>query len=335
MEIYHIIFPIIISFLFLFICKRNNILLDRKIEKHKKFTSIQENYSIGGVLIFFNILYYHFFYSNFEMLTLLFLSIIFLLGLFSDLRVLNNPKMRFLLQGLILFVFVSLIELKITNTRIPFFDVLLNNSYFNLIFTVFCLMILINGSNFIDGLNTLLINYNIILYLILILFFNQNFYDIGFLKYLVLTLLVLLFFNFNGKIILGDSGSYLISLFSGFLLIRFSNDNLAISPYFIVLLLWYPCYELLFSMIRRLKSKKTMYEPDVHHFHQVLFSFIEKKLEYSRNFNHLIVSTIINFYNLILIIIGINFAYQTKELIFILFVNIVVYSTVYFALKRT
>ena len=334
MQIYPVIFPFIISLLFLSICKNKNILLDKKIEKHKKFTSIQANYSIGGILIYINILYYHFFYSNLEITTLLFLSSIFFLGLSSDLRILNNPKIRFLLQCLILFIFVSLIELKIPNTRIAFFDTLLNNLYFNVFFTVFCLMMLINGSNFIDGLNTLLISYNIIIYLILILFFNQNLFDIEFLKYLVMTLFVLLFFNFNGKIILGDSGSYILSLFSGFLLINFAYSNSAISPYFVILLLWYPCYELLFSMIRRLRIKKTMYEPDVHHFHQLLFSFIERKFELSRNLSHLMVSTIINFYNLIIIMIGLNFSYQTNKLIFILLINVTFYSVFYVWLKK-
>ena len=109
MQIYSVIFPFIISLLFLSICKNKNILLDKKIEKHKKFTSIQENYSIGGVLIYINILYYHFFYSNLEITTLLFLSSIFFLGLSSDLRILNNPKIRFL------FILTIKIEKKINN----------------------------------------------------------------------------------------------------------------------------------------------------------------------------------------------------------------------------
>ena len=40
-----------------------------------------------------------------------------------------------------------------------FFDNLLENAVFNIFFTSFCLLILINGSNFIDGLNGLLLVY--------------------------------------------------------------------------------------------------------------------------------------------------------------------------------
>ena len=104
MQIYFIIFPIIINIIFLFICKNNNILLNKKIEKHKKFTSVKKNYSIGGTLIYINILFYHFFYSKSVVITLLFLSVILLLGLFSDLKILNNPKIRFLLQALFLYI---------------------------------------------------------------------------------------------------------------------------------------------------------------------------------------------------------------------------------------
>ena len=36
---------------------------------------------------------------------------------------------------------------------------LLSNDYFNIFFTVFCLAILLNGSNFLDGLNGLISGY--------------------------------------------------------------------------------------------------------------------------------------------------------------------------------
>ena len=49
-------------------------------------------------------------------------------------------------------------------------------------------------------------------------------------------------------------GSYLISLFVGYYLIKISSLDILISPYFISLL-WYPAYECLFSIIRK-KIKK-------------------------------------------------------------------------------
>jgi hypothetical protein len=117
-----------------------------------------------------------------------------------------------------------------------------------------------------------------------------------FLKYFIILLLVILVFNLSGKIILGDSGSYVLGLFSGIYLINFSNQNLFISPFFIILLLWYPCFELLFSMIRRSGSKTTMYKPDIYHLHQLLFNLFKKKVHVKSNINHFIVSSLINLF---------------------------------------
>ena len=57
---------------------------------------------------------------------------------------------------------------------------------------------------------------------------------------------------------LGDSGAYFLSFFIGFILIEIYNANLKISPYFIILLLWYPCFENLFSIIRKLLRKNLL-----------------------------------------------------------------------------
>ena len=68
-------------------------------------------------------------------------------------------------------IFIYLYEIQIVSTKIIFLDYLLSNFYFSLIFTTFCLIILMNGSNFIDGLNGLLIGYFLIILFILLKFF--------------------------------------------------------------------------------------------------------------------------------------------------------------------
>ena len=50
----------------------------------------------------------------------------------------------------------------------------------------------------------------------------------------LITLSVIYIFNFFGKMFLGDGGSYLISFVAGIILIKFSNDNSSVSPYFIM-----------------------------------------------------------------------------------------------------
>ena len=79
--------------------------------------------------------------------------------------------------------------------------------------------------------------------------------------------------NLNNKLFLGDSGSYLIAFVMGYLLINFSNINQPVSPYFVACMLWYPAYENLFSIIRKLRLNKSPILPDSNHFHQLLFFF--------------------------------------------------------------
>jgi len=66
-------------------------------------------------------------------------------------------------------LFVIFNDLRITDLRIGLFNELLDIKYVSIIFTVFCLLILLNGSNFLDGLNTLVIGYYILVSGILIL----------------------------------------------------------------------------------------------------------------------------------------------------------------------
>ena len=53
------------------------------------------------------------------------------------------------------------------------------------------------------------------------------------------------------------------------------------SPFFIVLLLWYPCFENLFSIIRKYRLNLSPLNSDNKHFHQLLFYFIKKKFNLS------------------------------------------------------
>ena len=138
----------------------------------------------------------------------------------------------------------------------------MSNYLFNFILTTFCLAILVNGSNFIDGLNGLLSGYflGVILSILYIVnnFENISFLEIDILKVLFFSLLIFYLFNIFGKVYLGDSGSYLLALIIGYLSIKLVLQNPFISPYYIASLLWYPAFENLFSLIRRIKKKRNI-----------------------------------------------------------------------------
>ena len=149
--------------------RKYNLFVDYKKEKHKRFATNLRSYSIGGILLitFFT---YTLILNEKNYLSFFFLFSIFLIGLFSDLKKLNSVNLRFFLQIVIIILFIFFLDLKIIYTRIDFFDsILQNNILINIIFTTFCVLIIVNGSNFIDGVNSLNVGYFLI---ILFVIFN-------------------------------------------------------------------------------------------------------------------------------------------------------------------
>ena len=110
-------------------------------------------------------------------------------------------------------------------------------------------MIVLNGSNFIDGLNGLVIGYFIIvIFFLLNLDIDLNYFhntEDVYQNFLVI-LCYLLILNFFNLIFLGDGGAYLIGFILSITLIKIHQIYPDVSPYFIILLLWYPCFEIYF-----------------------------------------------------------------------------------------
>ena len=118
-----------------------------------------------------------------------------LLGLMSDKNILTNPNKRLIFQFLILLLLSYFEDLQINDVKFDIFNLFLSNEYFNLFFTVFCLAILINGSNFLDGLNGLLTGYYLIILISIIILANFN-TNIDIIDYNFVTTLVFVLFIF-------------------------------------------------------------------------------------------------------------------------------------------
>ena len=264
------------------------------------------------------------------------LILIFLIGFFSDRKILTSPILRFALQLIIILSGVILLNLEILSSRIDFFDNILKNTYFNLLFTVFCLLILINGSNFIDGLNSLLISYlAIVIYILIKLnFVPETIYFENNLNYFFLFLIFLIVLNFNNLLMLGDAGAYLLSFFVGYLIIKSHNLNIDISPYFFINLIWLPCFENLFSIIRKFLSRFSPLVPDSNHLHQLIFRSLNRKIFKNKlianNFSSIF---IICFNFLALYFVAID-PYNTIYQIKLTFLFIICYFLLFFLLKN-
>ena len=334
-NIFHTIMIIIfLSSLVIYIFNKNNILIDQVIySKHKNLTGslLKSPPLCGGILIF---IYSVLFFQQLVLLKI-FSSLILVLGILSDTNKISSPTKRILTQSIISICFIILSDLTITNLRIDFLNFFLDIKFVSILFTLFCVLILINGSNFLDGLNTLVIGYYILVCLFLIMISNNFELTIDpNIKLLIIILSTLFFFNFFGKLYLGDSGAYLLGFYIAFFVIDFSLKNNSVSPFFICFLLWYPAFENLFSIIRRIIFKNKIAVADQLHLHQMIYNFFTKKNLVKNIYSNTLVANLINIYNLIIFACFYKFYSSTKILILGIFFNIIVYISLYLLFKK-
>jgi UDP-N-acetylmuramyl pentapeptide phosphotransferase/UDP-N-acetylglucosamine-1-phosphate transferase len=324
-----LIFSLVVLILLNFFFKKKNILLDSiNEEKHKSYVTKIHTPLTGGIYFFLVTLL---FLNQMTLELKLFLLAFFCIGLFSDLRYLKNALKKFFLQLIIILFFFIVSDIEIKSTTILWLDNLLLYKYFNILFCIFCLMILINGFNFIDGLNGLSLGYFLIIFCNL--FYIQNIYflnlDISF--HIFLTSIFCLFiFIILGKNFLGDSGSYLIGSFAGFYLIFLNYQHPEISPWYIILLLWYPCFEILFSIFRKLYKNNSPFDPDNSHLHQLLFKKLKNKFSNPNPLGALIILA----YNFPVLFIGSLNVYDSKIIISLIILNLLIYVITFLKLKN-
>ena len=162
----------ILILLFNYMSLKNSFLLDIPLaDKHKKKYLFSKKVPkiLGLVILIF--LIFNFNFSAIENLSLI---SIFFLGFLSDIKKINSPKVRFFIQFFIIIFYLFYSSNFISETKIFFIDNLLSNNFFEILFTLICIAIVINGSNFIDGLNTLCIGYYLNILIILYLLSNSN-----------------------------------------------------------------------------------------------------------------------------------------------------------------
>ena len=336
--LFTLFFNIILSFILLYFLTTKGFLIDQiNSSKHKQLTadnSTQKIILCGGIIIFTSI---SIFFTNDLYLVKIFSFLILIIGILSDINKLNSPKYRILFQILIVLFFLLINEdLAIVDLRVILINNILEIKFISILFTVFCMLILINGSNFLDGLNTLVIGYYILVLTIIVLTSYQFNLEINLNIYSFINILLVVFlFNFFNKIYLGDAGSYFISFLTSFFILDFFLKNDSISPYFICLLLWYPAFENLFSILRRSLSKKQkkVQDADQDHLHQIIYKyFISFEIVKNKYVNSL-TANIINLYNMIIFIFFIEYINNTKFLLLGIIFNISIYLVLYFFIK--
>ena len=330
MNIILFISAILLTLILNYIFVSKKLLLNFKGDNHQKFISSRRIPLSGGLILIFTSCYY------LNLSTFTYIFFIFCLGFLSDTKKINSPKLRFIIQTLIVLGVVYFSSITVPETKIFFLDQLLVNDLFRIVFSVFCILIIINGYNFIDGVNTSLIGYCLIISLSLYyLDLNGvevskiiNFYN------LIPVLIALFISNFFNKLYLGDGGSYFLGLLFALCLINTYQINNNISPFYIVCLLWYPAFENLFSIFRKKILSKSPLDPDTNHLHQIIFLYLKKNFNIHNIYLNTATGMIINFYNLICIAIATQFYSHTRIQVLIIIFNIIFYMFLYRKLLR-
>ncbi len=316
---------------------KTNFCLDRisSGEKHKLLARLKKDIPLSGSFFILPVFFYLFFfeYPLFTFTCFLFL----LLGCLSDTKIISSPKNRLFLQIIILTIFFSFQENLTLDLRIDMLNSILETDLFRIITLSFFLLVLVNGYNFIDGVNSLCsLNFLIVLIFLYLLGNDlNNFPFVTQIKILIIFLIVFVFFNFFGKNFLGDGGVYGISLLIGILSIQISLQSDRLSPYFIANLLWYPAFENLFSIIRRTIYKRKNYLADNYHLHQLIFKFLSKNKIFKKKYLLSSITGIcINFYLIIIYTIGYIFYSKTNIQVFLILLSVLIYIIVYILLLK-
>jgi UDP-N-acetylmuramyl pentapeptide phosphotransferase/UDP-N-acetylglucosamine-1-phosphate transferase len=314
---------------------KRNIFIDSDIEKkqaiHKKLIPRS-----GGFVLFFSIIasiFYNYFYHDENFLYLLpIIILIFSIGIIDDYGVKLKPLIRFIILFVFCYLFFYLSNLKIKTTGVSLIDNLMFNYNLQFLITTICFLILINGSNFIDGINgNLALHYICLLILILLVFsYNRLGLDILILSSII-SFAVFLYFNLKNKIFFGDGGAYLSGFILGIFILEIMYLEVYVSPFFYIILTFYLGSEVLISILRRMIKKEDVMIADFNHLHSLLFNILSKKNKLNP---HISTSLIINFAYVILVMPAVffanNFELTRNYSLFLYFI----YFLIFFSIKQ-
>jgi UDP-N-acetylmuramyl pentapeptide phosphotransferase/UDP-N-acetylglucosamine-1-phosphate transferase len=284
--IYIFLFLNLLLFINYFLSKHGFLVHISKKKTHKKIGIDQTPLSGGAFFMFFIFLTYFLYKEIISDFFLAILILFFILGTFQDMNREIKPLLRLLIQFILIFFLVFFDDIRIVKTDIFFLDPFLQSQQFNYIFVVSCILVYLNGLNFTDGVNCNTVGY-LVLVIFSLLFIN---FQIKFfpnnqnLILLLIFLIIFYIFNFFNKNYLGDSGIYILSIFVSILIIKTVNNSYFVSPLISVCLLWYPAFETLFSILRKIFLKKNPFLADSLHLHTRLYKIlISKKIKISNS----------------------------------------------------
>ena len=291
---------------------------------------------VGGLLFMSSFFITHIFIDVNYLSLILPLSIgsliIFIFSFYEDLKQSLSPVFRLLVLFLGSLIFISFT--KLPDINITLLNFANDQSFIKAILFILSLMLLMNGFNFIDGLNGLS-SFNFFSILLSIIYIG-HFYNDDVLVNITLSIFIIsiIIFSFNfpfGKIFLGDSGSYIYALFSGALIIFLFERNSQLPTLLAMVILAYPITEMIFSILRKLFNKYSPLKPDLKHLHHLVFKKTNGSLKTRNNLASLLMLPFC-FTPFLITYMSLNYYLDKnfyKYLIYVLF-----YVTTYMTLKK-
>jgi UDP-N-acetylmuramyl pentapeptide phosphotransferase/UDP-N-acetylglucosamine-1-phosphate transferase len=340
-------FPLILLVNF-FLVKNYNLLFFKKTKDNEFYKPQAFHFKstprIGGFIIFiflttFLIMFYNKNIFSFQIIILG--TFFFLLGFIGDLNINIKPEIRLFLMVVVSFFLIYFLDIRILNAQLSILNNLINShKIISSIFVCLSLLFIINGCNFIDGFNGLLIIHSIII-LGTLYFINSQNSNVDYIKYSILFSIIVcfsvLFFNFpKAKIFLGDGGAYFLGSTISLIVIELSNLNKIISPFFFASILFYIFFEVFFSFFRKIFFlSSSPLKPDKKHLHMLLFKFIFSRVKKIEKANYL-TGLFVNFFYFFLIF-PLLFFYKDKifcQIYFLILLIIYLFSYFYVNEKK-
>ena len=176
---------------------------------------------------------------------------------------------------------------------------LINLGKFSIPFLVLAIGLLINATNYVDGVDGLLLGL-FITSLVYYLFLVDSIEVQNLLKLLLIPVVINFIFNIiphktSIKFFFWRLWKSFYRFFLSFLTINLYKE-FNIHPAYLIWPLWYPVYDFLYVSINRLQKNRSLFTPDKTHLHQIIF--------YRLNQNHILTTFIFLVINIIIILIS-------------------------------
>ena len=250
----------------------------------------------------------------------------FLAGFLEDLFAKISPLRRLLIMSISAVMAIYLMDCVVLDfgfVTVPY--------WLGVFISLIAILGLINGTNLIDGFNGLSSG---VCFLILTTYFVISL-KVGDDTMALITLICMgailgfLVFNFPyGKIFLGDGGAYSLGFMLAVLSILIVKRNADVSPWFALVCLIYPVWEVIFSFSRRMIIHRlSPLYPDSKHVHQLVFRNIT-------NQNNPLTSLVIFPFVLLFNVLAIMFYDSSISLFFIAAFFIISYTLFYYIYSR-